>query len=85
MNRLLIFLISLSVVRPICGQDDPEILVFPLGSTPDSLYRAGCFRKALPYALSAFDALGNKPVLDTATYARAMYRLGVIEYQSGLS
>lgn len=83
MNRLLIFLVSLSVVRPICGQDDPEILVFPLGSTPDSLYRAGCFRKALPYALSAFDALGNKPVLDTATYARAMYRLGVIEYQSG--
>lgn len=83
MNRLLIILMLLSFVRPICSQDDPEILVFPLGSTPDSLYRAGYFRKALPYAMSAFDAFGYKPVLDTATYAKAMYRLGVNEYQAG--
>jgi CHAT domain-containing protein/tetratricopeptide (TPR) repeat protein len=65
------------------SQSFANILIFPLGETVDSLYRAGYFRKVLPYAESAFAVFGDRPVSDTAAYAKAMYRLGEIEYQSG--
>lgn len=69
--------------RVAASQSFENIRVFPLGETPDSLYRAGYYRKVLPDAESAFAALGNLPVADTAAYARAMFRLGEIEYQAG--
>lgn len=84
MKTPLIYLCLMSVWwQDAHAQSFANIKVFPLGETADSLYRAGYFRKVLPYAEHAFAAFGDMPVSDTSAYAKAMYRLGEIEYQSG--
>jgi len=84
MKTSLIYLFLISIwCQDALGQSFENIKIFPLGETADSLYRAGYFRKVLPYAQHAFAAFGDMPVSDTAAYAKAMYRLGEIEYQSG--
>jgi tetratricopeptide (TPR) repeat protein len=84
MKTSLIYLFLISVwCQDALAQSYANIKVFPLGETADSLYRAGYFRRALPYAQDVFASFGDMPVSDTSAYAKAMYRLGEIEYQSG--
>lgn len=84
MKRSLVYFCLISIWgQDALAQSYANIKVFPLGETADSLYREGYFRKVLPYAQHAFASFGDMPVSDTSTYAKAMYRLGEIEYQSG--
>lgn len=65
------------------GQSFANIGILPLGEPADALYKAGYYRRALPYARDAFAALDNRPIVDTAMFAKTMYRLGEMEYQAG--
>jgi len=81
------YLLSLWLLSVGCsasmGQSFTNIRILPLGEPADTLYKAGYYRKALPYAREALAALEGRPIVDTAIFAKTMYRLGEVEYLAG--
>ena len=80
MNKFLTIFLLITAVRPLSGQDDPKIHIFPLGNTPDSLYRQGYYNEVLPFAFNALQAIGDTT---SVACAKAAFRLGELEYLAG--
>lgn len=82
-THLFCLLLALIASPGASGQSYENIKIFPLGAVPDSLYRAGCFRKVLPFARQAVEHAQAQQPFDTILYAKAVYRLGEIEQNAG--